>query len=1099
MNVMQSADRVTIGVCCLFFMPLICGEYMRNKIFAHRFLKHIALAFATLWCITALTVEAKAQATDTTPPRIQSIKRFDPVGEFIGAPQVVWQVTFTEDVTNVAIEADFGIGSNVPGFAATSAFTTQITPSVYLFTLQFSYPVANGGGYMRPVPLNSATIYDMAGNAMTNFSVIGANEAYRPDYVGPTLSITSPTSFPTNNSVIPLSFTFSEIVTDFDASDLILNQGTGSFSNFSGSGRTYTAYLTLSSAGAFEVAVADAAAVDRAGNSGTGATFSGTRDVTAPTAVLSGIPSQVNGPFDVTVTFDKDVTGFAPGDFTLVNGTASNLQAVSSRVYSATITPDADGTVTVSVGAGAATDAAGNGNTASNSESTTADVTAPTVTLGVPSGMVNAPFTLTMTFSEGVTGLGLGDIVVSNGAATNLQQTSTTVYTATITPASDGTVTVDFPENSVRDAIGNDNEAAGQVSVIYDATAPTATLVSLASDGATPNIAGVGDTITLSLTFDEDMMPPTVAIQGEAASVSGSGTNWTASLSVGTSTARGGVSFTVSAIEDRVGNTASNVTSTTDGSFIRIGDPPVFSAVFSPDAIIQGETSTLTFTIDNAANVAAVTSLDFSNNLPAGLEVADPAHASTTCTGGTLTAVAGAGTLSYAGGTVAAGATCTVSADVRATAGGSVVNISGNLTSSLGNSGSASDTLEVTADTAAPVLTLEGVPETFEAGDIFSLTFTFSENVTGFDAGDIGVTGGTLSGFSGGPSVFTATLTTDGTSNVTVTVAEGAAEDAAGNLSTAASATSTMNSVEIASEMITRFMETRARNLIQNQPRLSGFLRGRRGGQFSAQVTRGHGDFDIQTGTGPVWFSLRASATEHESGGDSAYALATFGSHVTLGDGLIVGGMLQLDYAEDDMGGGIRTRGHGWMLGPYVVAQLGDQPLFFEGRLLYGESDNEISPLGSFTDSFESERWLTMVAVEGSYEAEALRYFPRLQFSHAVDTQMAYVDGLSNPVPEQTIRLSELSAGVDFEMPLFGPASGQLLTWGLSGIWSRVEGDGAASAYIDETENGRGRIDLGYRFRGDGGLTLTGDLFVDGLGSDDFMSYGAEVALALEF
>ncbi|RFU12531.1 hypothetical protein DZD18_11560 [Rhodobacteraceae bacterium W635] len=209
--------------------------------------------------------------------------------------------------------------------------------------------------------------------------------------------------------------------------------------------------------------------------------------------------------------------------------------------------------------------------------------------------------------------------------------------------------------------------------------------------------------------------------------------------------------------------------------------------------------------------------------------------------------------------------------------------------------------------------------------------------------------------------------------------------------------------------------------------------------------------------------------------------------------------MLQFDYVEDDMGGGVETTGRGWMLGPYVVAQLGDQPLFFEGRLLYGESENEISPFGTFTDDFDSERWLTMVALEGSYEAETLRYFPRLQFSHAVDTQLAYVDGLSNPVPEQTVRLSELSAGVDFEAPILGEASGHLLTWGLSGIWSRVEGDGAASAYIDESEGGRARIDLGYRFNNGGGLTLGGGVFVDGVGSDDFTTYGAEVGLSLEF
>ena len=62
----------------------------------------------------------------------------------------------------------------------------------------------------------------------------------------------------------------------------------------------------------------------------------------------------------------------------------------------------------------------------------------------------------------------------------------------------------------------------------------------------------------------------------------------------------------------------------------------------------------------------AATSLDFSNNLPAGVTVATPPTASTTCTGGTLTATNGANSLAYTGGTVSAGASCTVSVDVTA-------------------------------------------------------------------------------------------------------------------------------------------------------------------------------------------------------------------------------------------------------------------------------------------------------------------------------------------------------------------------------------------------------------------------------------------------
>ncbi|AHM04722.1 hypothetical protein roselon_02395 [Roseibacterium elongatum DSM 19469] len=416
-----------------------------------------------------------------------------------------------------------------------------------------------------------------------------------------------------------------------------------------------------------------------------------------------------------------------------------------------------------------------------------------------------------------------------------------------------------------------------------------------------------------------------------------------------------------------------------------------------------------------------------------------------------------------------------------------------------GNENIAAQQFSIHYDATGPGLTITGVPDTVLPGDEVKVFFTFGEDVTGFDATDITVTGATAGPLTGGPDVYTMTLIADGTGNLTVTVPDGAAQDAALNPSTGATATAELDSAGIAGEMIAAFMETRARNLIANQPGLTRFLNGQEGGQFSASVTRGFGDIDIHTGAGPVWFSLSGSATEFDGGGDSAYALATLGAHVAVTDGLLIGGMLQFDHAEDDMGGGLETRGTGWLIGPYVVAQLGAQPLFFEGRLLYGESDNEVSPFGTFTDDFDTERWLTLIALEGAYETEHLRYFPRLQISHAVDTQLAYVDSLANLVPEQTVRLSEVSAGVDFEAPLLGDDSGHLLTWGMSGIWSRVEGDGAASAFIDETEGGRGRVDLGYRYAGNGLWSLSSDVFVDGIGSGDFTTYGVALGFDMRF
>lgn len=124
---------------------------------------------------------------------------------------------------------------------------------------------------------------------------------------------------------------------------------------------------------------------------------------------------------------------------------------------------------------------------------------------------------------------------------------------------------------------------------------------------------------------------------------------------------------------------------------------PEFSKAFVPDTIAVGGTSTLVFTIDNTAHATDATGLDFTDVFPAGMVIADPPSPSKTCTGGMATAIAGSGTFSFSGGTVPAGGSCIVQVNVTATITGNLQNISGDLTSSAGNSGPATDTLTALA------------------------------------------------------------------------------------------------------------------------------------------------------------------------------------------------------------------------------------------------------------------------------------------------------------------------------------------------------------------------------------------------------------------
>ena len=82
---------------------------------------------------------------------------------------------------------------------------------------------------------------------------------------------------------------------------------------------------------------------------------------------------------------------------------------------------------------------------------------------------VTGPFSITVAFSERVTGFELEDLVVGNGSASELQGNNAT-YMATITPAASGTVTVDIAAGAARDAGGNPSAAAVQFSIVADLT-----------------------------------------------------------------------------------------------------------------------------------------------------------------------------------------------------------------------------------------------------------------------------------------------------------------------------------------------------------------------------------------------------------------------------------------------------------------------------------------------------------------------------------------------------------------------------------------------------------------------------------------------------
>jgi hypothetical protein len=177
---------------------------------------------------------------------------------------------------------------------------------------------------------------------------------------------------------------------------------------------------------------------------------------------------------------------------------------------------------------------------------------------------------------------------------------------------------------------------------------------------------------------------PTTAVAGSgsvslsAGSLAG-GASCTISLNVtGTTSGTKNNSVTVTSTEGGTGNT-SNASLT-----VLMPNPPSITKAFA-DAQIQlfgsSNSTTLSFTLTNPNTVTTLTGLAFTDTLPSGLIVSTPNGLAGSCGGGTITALAGANSISLSGATLDPSASCTFSVNVTGTEIGVQTNTTSTVTS----------------------------------------------------------------------------------------------------------------------------------------------------------------------------------------------------------------------------------------------------------------------------------------------------------------------------------------------------------------------------------------------------------------------------------
>ncbi|MES9961462.1 MAG: autotransporter domain-containing protein [Sedimenticola sp.] len=462
--------------------------------------------------------------------------------------------------------------------------------------------------------------------------------------------------------------------------------------------------------------------------------------------------------------------------------------------------------------------------------------------------------------------------------------------------------------------------------------------------------------------------------------------------------------------------------------------------------------------------------------------------------------------------------------------------------------GTNDNTFVILNDTTSPTIQILNAPASLTTRAPFSVTFEFSEDVTGFTVGDVTVGNGTISNFvTVDGNTYTADITPSGAGNVTIDVAAGVAQDDASNPNTAATQILVICGAgcgEIATitqtkKMLKTFSGRAIRHITSQGPGISGFLsRDGMGGSinglfntpfalnFTGDENNNSGNFstslqqfanfkislnadgnkpDIEnTSPSPanVWIKGRWSKINDDRGNiddETDFGIIYLGADYRFSDDLLIGVLAQYDWFDETATGlNMKGEGKGWMIGPYLVTRLKDS-LTMDLRVAWGQSNNKINPLGTYWDDFDGERWQIEGNLTGSFKEGDWHISPEFGLNYFKDIQKSYVDNNGFTIPKQSNELGTLSFGPKFIYMANGYDGSKFHPFvTIKGVWDFkapeiYDVNGLASG----AEELRGQVGFGVDLQTSQGTSIQANYMYDGIGIDDYESHTADLSAVI--
>jgi uncharacterized repeat protein (TIGR01451 family) len=404
----------------------------------------------------------------------------------------------------------------------------------------------------------------------------------------------------------------------------------------------------------------------------------------------------------VTVTNNTIVAPAAPVTCTFTN-TGLSAGVTLTKVWVNASTGD---TTTLTISGPQVTGAVGGNSTA---PATTVNATA------------NASIATTVTLSETLGAGNKGVYTTTLACTTNGNPVTVTnnTFTMPATPVFCTFTNTQAPTTVTLTKVFTGGIAGNAVSLTITGGSGAAATPGSATVGGATTAASAGVRPGDTLTFTEGF-------------TTGQAINYNTTLSC--SNASGVLTYTAGTLTGTLTIVGGDVGKTVACTFTNAGKATLTKS-FNPTTINVGASTVLTFTITNPAANNPAQQVSFTDNLPAGLQVAAVPGIVNNCSGGTVTAIAGAASVTVTNVTVGASTAsptaCTIQVNVtNAPLQTNPTCPAANFTNTAGSIGNAVNLINGVQDSCvivnplAPTLIKSFSPTTINIGGVTTLTFT---------------------------------------------------------------------------------------------------------------------------------------------------------------------------------------------------------------------------------------------------------------------------------------------------------------------------------------------------------------------------------------